>query len=311
MHIPVLLQEVINNLNLKPNDNCLDATVGAGGHAHAMLSCTSPAGKLWGFDRDRTALMLATQELKSFQDRFIAIHDSFANLDLYQEQITKEGPLQAIVADLGVSSMQLDISERGFSFRLSSPLDMRFDQNRGETAADVLNSRSAKDLQTIFSDYGEVRFARTLAQAVVNERKARPFHNSDQLVALVEKVSPFKSFKLRRRIHPATTVFQALRLEVNHELDHLKIFLPKAISLLSAHGRLAIISFHSLEDRLVKNIFKTASLDCICPPEIPQCRCNHRATVKIITKKPIVPTNLEIQNNPRARSAKLRLIEKI
>lgn len=307
-HTPVLLQEVIEGLNLSPDFNCIDGTLGAGGHARAMLERTSPQGRLIGFDRDRTALMLATQELKDFNERFIGIHDSYANIVEHAEELQAVQPIHAILVDLGLSSMQLDIAERGFSFRYSAPLDMRFDQSHGATAADVLNEKREEELVQIFSEYGEVRFSKRLARTIVEQRKDEPFTNTDQLVSVVESIVGGKRVG---KSHPATTVFQALRIAVNDELHQLQMFIPKAIALLTPGGRFAAITFHSIEDRIVKHAFKNATRECICPPEIPECRCDAKASVRIVTKKPITPSEEEIQQNPRARSAKLRIIEKI
>lgn len=307
MHTPVLLQETLDGLELSADMNCIDATVGFGGHAREMLSRTSPNGKLAGFDRDGATLLLATQELKEFKDRFIAIHDSYANIDIHRQRIEAMGPIHGILMDLGLSSIQLDDPERGFAFRFNGPLDMRFDQTSGPTASEVLNTASEGKLADIFYHYGEVRGARKLARAVVASRKEKPFHTTDDLTQLVEKELHFDR---NRRTHPATRVFQALRIEVNHELAQLKKFLPYAVNLLVPGGRLAIITFHSIEDRIVKNTFRLMEKDCVCPPEIPECRCNHESTVSRVTRKPIIPSESEIAENPRARSAKLRIVQK-
>jgi len=306
MHIPVLLQEVLDGLQLHANDRCIDATVGLGGHAQALLEQTSPKGMVIGIDRDRSSLFLAAETLKEFGDRFIAVHDSYAHI-LQHDVVQQLQPFQGIVMDLGVSSYQLDTAKKGFAFRLDGPLDMRFNQDEQiPTAADILNQSAESRLQQIFSEYGEVQQSRRLAHAIVEQRSEQPFEYSSDLIELIERVMPYR----KKRVHPATLVFQALRIEVNQELEQLKQFLPLAIDLLAPGGRCAIISFHSLEDRIVKHFFQKEAKECLCPPEIPECRCQHHARIQLITKKPIIPSEQEIANNPRSRSAKLRIVEK-
>lgn len=305
-HIPVLLQEVVDGLQLQPNTHCLDATVGGGGHARALLEQIAPRGRLIGMDRDRTALLVAAEELEEFGDRFLSIHDSYAYILNHRSQIQDLLPLSGILLDLGLSSIQVDSPERGFSFRYDGPLDMRFQPDAGgATAADLLNSQSEEELRAVFKEYGEEPNAGRIARAIVARRDKQPFQKTNDLVELIQSLS-----RARSRIHPATRVFQALRIAVNHELEHLEQFLPTAVELLASGGRLAIISFHSLEDRMVKQFFKKCSLDCVCPKELPECRCDHRATLKRVTKKPIIASEEEIQQNPRSRSAKLRIAEK-
>lgn len=308
MHTPVLLQEVIEGLALTPGATVIDATVGGGGHARVILEHTAPKGVLIGFDRDRSTLLATVEELESFGERFVGIHDTYANVNAHAERIKTYPPVMGIMADLGLSSIQLDDPERGFAFRYDSPLDMRFDQTQGATAADLLNSQSEEELRMLFREFGEEPAAGRIARAVVHEREQTPFARTVQLVELLERVTPRR---FGQRIHPATRVFQALRIAVNHELEQLQRFLPDALALLAPGGRLCIISFHSLEDRMVKQFFKAESTQCHCPPEIPECRCGHVAQCRLITKKPIVPTEEEANTNPRARSAKLRIIEKI
>jgi len=308
VHTPVLLHEVLSGLNLSPNKNCIDGTVGLGGHAREILKHTAPNGKLIGFDRDQSSLLLAMQNLKEFTNRFIPIHDSYAHVEQHADSIQKVQPIHAILLDLGLSSVQLDLAYRGFSFRFSGPLDMRFDQSRGTTAADILNGTSEEQLVRIFKEYGEEPHAKKIARAIVERRIEQPFHETADLVDVIERSVPIRA--LHMRIHPATRVFQALRIAVNHELEHLSQFLPHALQHLAPGGRFAVISFHSLEDRIVKRFFKNESTECLCPPEIPECRCNHHASIRRITKKPITATEEEIAQNPRARSAKLRIIEK-
>ncbi|MFC1598343.1 16S rRNA (cytosine(1402)-N(4))-methyltransferase RsmH [Patescibacteria group bacterium] len=311
MHVPVLLNEVLDGLNLSPNDSCIDGTVGGGGHAGAILQAISPSGKLIGFDRDQASLAKAAAALEQFGERFIPLHDSYANIADHMDVIAAAGPIKGILLDLGLSSLQLEDRERGFSFQhADAPLDMRFDQaGAQETAADILNTRSSEELKKIFQEYGEVRSSGRLAQAVVKRREEGPFNSVGDLVEVTGKIlRPPRGG--RSRINPATTVFQALRIAVNDELGQLERFLPEALELLEAGGRMAIISFHSLEDRMVKHWFRLVATDCICPPEIPECRCEHKATAEIVTKKPITATEKEIETNLRSRSAKLRIIQK-
>lgn len=308
MHLPVLLQEVIDGLALSPNTHCIDGTVGLGGHAEAILERTVPNGRLIGFDRDRSNLLLAEERLEPFGDRFIGIHDSYANVLHHQQVIDSVGAVGAILLDLGVSSIHVDNPERGFSFRADGPLDMRFDQSHGATAADLLNSQPEEELRMLFKEYGEERAAAKVARAIVQRRTETPFHSTADLAELVERVVGRRP---GQKIHPATRVFQALRIAVNNELDQLQQFIPAAIDLLATGGRIAIISFHSLEDRIVKHTFKEASLDCVCPPELPECRCDHPAKLTLITRSPITATEEEIATNPRSRSAKLRIAQKI
>lgn len=309
-HIPVLYNEVIDGLNLQPNSTIIDATVGGGGHSAGMLERIAPHGIVIGFDRDRSTLNAATQLLhEQFgQERFIPIHDTYAAIDSYAQMLVEHEPIMGIVADLGYSSMQIDDTERGFSFQGNGPLDMRFDQSSGMTAAEFLRLQPEEELQRIFKEYGEIPASRKLAALIVQRRETMPFETVEDLRLFVEDVLPRKRHS---RIHPATQLFQALRIAVNDELRQVSDFLPKAMRFLAPGGRLAIISFHSLEDRIVKHQFRDFITDCICPPEFPECRCDHPAIGRLITKKPIIPSEKEVEENPRARSAKLRIIEKI
>jgi len=306
VHEPVLLQEVIDGLHLSSNINCIDGTVGLGGHAAVILEHIAPEGRLIGFDRDRSNLLLAIEALEQYGDRFVPVHDSYANLS--HHDVVKEMGIGAILLDLGVSSVHLDNPERGFAFRMDGPLDMRFDQTTGPTAADLLNSQPEEELRRILSEYGEERAAARLARAIVQDRQEQPFSGTADFAAMVERVVGRRP---GQKIHPATRTFQALRIAVNKELDQLEEFLPQAIDLLVPGGRIAIISFHSLEDRIVKQAFKLASTECICSVDLPECRCEHVATIKRITRSVITASEEEVEGNPRSRSAKLRIAEKI
>ncbi len=310
-HIPVFLHETLEGLHLSSNVTIIDATLGGGGHTREILKRTAPRGIVIGFDRDAATLHATSAELHTeFGDRFIGIHDSYSNLNYFADELSQHGPITGILADLGYSSIQIDDPSRGFSFHGNGPLDMRFDQTTGKTAAELINTASEETLAQIFRDYGEYPQARKLAQAIATDRKDVPFETVSDLAELVVRLTaPAK--RRQSRVHPATTVFQALRIAVNNEFDHIKQFIPEAMQRLEVGGRLAIITFHSLEDRIVKHAFRDLATDCICPPEIPECRCDHRAIGKQITRKPIIPTEEEITSNPRARSAKLRIIEKI
>jgi 16S rRNA (cytosine1402-N4)-methyltransferase len=305
-HIPVLLEEAIKYLDPKPGENFIDCTLGAGGHARAILEKTTPKGKLLAIDLDIKAIESAKSNLTEFADRILYTNDNFKNL----EKIARESGLEkfdGILLDLGLSSMELADEKRGFSFSKDSFLDMRFGTG-GRTAADILNGYKEADLARIFKEYGEERYARQIARAIVNQRKLEKITNTNQLVKIIEQVYAGKP---RPKINVATKIFQALRIEVNDELNNLKLVLPIALKILNTGGRIAVISFHSLEDKIVKEFFKTETRDCICPPRLPVCQCNHRASLKILTKKAVAPSEKEINNNPRSRSAKLRVAVKI
>lgn len=311
VHTPVLVEETLRALNLKPGDHVIDATVGAGGHAAALLERTAPDGVLLGIDLDASALVHAERVLAPFRGRYLLTQGNFSELQIiYDRQQVCRQP-RALLCDLGLSSHELQDASRGFSFQISGPLDMRFaaDAAHPLTAAKILASWTKENLQEMFENLGEERFARQIAEAIVHERAARPIQTTDQLAQLVWDVVP-PAYR-NRRIHPATKIFQALRISVNLELTALKTFLPQAVDILQPGGRLAIISFHSLEDRIVKRYFQRESRGCVCPPDFPECRCGHTPRLKIITQKPILPSQREIQTNPRSRSARLRCAEKL
>jgi 16S rRNA (cytosine1402-N4)-methyltransferase len=300
-HIPVLYQSVLEYLSVKPGGCYLDGTVGAGGHAAAILEASAPHGRLLAMDRDPAALSFAGRRLSRFGDRVILLHASYAEMT---EQAPRLGfaPLDGILLDLGLSSRQLDDPARGFAFRHDGPLDMRFDPNDEQTAGVLVNELPADQLADILYRYGEERDSRRIARLIV---AARPLHTTGQLASVV-------SSAVRRRtgIDPATRVFQALRIAVNRELEALSEGLPQAVRLLRPGGRLVIIAFHSLEDRIVKRFFRRESRDCVCPPEQPACTCQHQATLNILTRKPIRPSPGEVERNPRCRSARMRAAER-
>lgn len=281
----------------------MDCTVGAGGHAWGILQACEPDGLLLGFDVDTYALQLARKHLESFSNRATLVHSSFTNLSKELNAVGWQ-MVDGILLDLGISSMQLDIPERGFSFRKDALLDMRFDLRNPMRAIDLVNNLSEKELADLLYTFGEERRSRQVARAIV---QSRPLETTHQLASVVAKTTSSG----RKRMHPATRTFQALRIAVNQELDALREVLPQAISSLNPKGRLAVISYHSLEDRIVKHYLRNESKDCICPPKQPICDCGHTASISIITKRPIRPQDGEIERNPRARSARLRVIEKL
>jgi len=302
-HQPVLYQETLNIFQPKSTGIYVDGTLGAGGHAFGILETSSPTGRLIGLDLDGQAISIARKRLAVFGKRVTILNESYANIrhNLQNLGITC---VTGILLDLGLSSMQLDTAQRGFSFIKEAPLDMRFDRSAGKTAAELVNNLKVEEIAEILFEYGEEPRAREIAKAIIQNR---PIHTTAQLAYLISGV--YRGY--RSRIHPGTRSFQALRIAVNNELETLKKGLAEGINSLCKGGRIAVISFHSLEDRIVKQYFRRESKDCICPPEQPVCTCAHKAAVRLVTKKPIVPKNEEIEGNPRARSAKLRAVEKI
>ncbi|MEK7598478.1 MAG: 16S rRNA (cytosine(1402)-N(4))-methyltransferase RsmH [Patescibacteria group bacterium] len=330
IHKPVLLKEAVEGLNLKKDAVVVDATLGGGGHSIAILKKIGVRGKLIAIDADENALeRFKIQSSKSqipnkFQflkskdiqpvinwqpkaDNFL-VKDNFANLKNILGGLGVE-TVDAVLADLGYSSDQLEDVERGMSFLSDAPLDMRLDQNGVLTAKEIVNGYAQNELEKILKIYGEEKFAKSIARKIVEYRKNKAIETTLELARIIESAVSEK-YK-HGKISPATKTFQAIRIEVNQELENLEKFIPQAIDILATGGRLGIISFHSLEDRIVKNIIRENARGCICPPNFPQCRCGHKAKVKIITKRPIVPDEIEIKENPRARSAKLRIAEKI
>ncbi|HEU0004662.1 MAG TPA: 16S rRNA (cytosine(1402)-N(4))-methyltransferase RsmH [Terriglobia bacterium] len=303
IHLPVLLEEVLNFLRPERGGLFVDATIGLGGHAQALLTAGNQV-ELLGIDRDAEALLRANGRLVDFQGRYYLAHANFAEIG---EIAAQKGvrSCQGILADLGVSSLQFDSADRGFSFQREGPLDMRMDREAELTAGEVVNHYSEKDLANLIFNYGEEHRSRSIARAIV---AARPIHSTKTLAEVVCRALHARGY---RRIHPATRTFQALRIFVNDELGRLPLFIHSAVDLLSSGGRLAIISFHSLEDRIVKETFRLLSHECVCPPGILQCQCRQKKLLKLLTKKPAVPSEAEISRNPRARSAKLRVAERI
>jgi len=304
-HEPVLYHEIILALSPRSPGCYVDATVGAGGHAWGILKACSPDGQLLGLDVDPQALALASQRLAIFGGRCILRQASYTTL---REQIQRVGWTEVcgIVFDLGVSSMQFDTPGRGFSFQAEGPLDMRFNPTQKVTADDLINHLPEEELADLLWRYGEERHARQIAQAIY---RARPLHTTLELAEVVRRAS--RRRKGTTRIDPATLTFQALRIAVNQELQALESALPQAVEALAPGGRLAVISFHSLEDRIVKQFFRRESRDCICPPEQPTCTCRHKACIREISRHVRKADQNEIQANPRSRSARLRIAEKL
>lgn len=308
-HVPVLLHEVIEHLQVESNHNYIDGTLGAGGHAQEILKANSPQGKLLGIDLDEDALQIARKRLESFGDRAILVRGSYTEMDKLAHENGIED-VHGVLLDLGMSSMHIDSSGRGFSFQKDEPLDMRFGKGSGiVTARDIVNGYAEKDLVRIFKEYGQERYARKIATTIVTLRKESLIETTQDLVSIVEQSVPRS--QLYRPTHCATKVFQALRIETNDEFTVVHNVLYTAVDVLAVGGRLAVITFHSLEDTLVKKVFKELSINCICPPDFPVCACDTRAKIKIINKRVIIPTEKEVSLNPRSRSAKLRIVEKI
>lgn len=301
-HIPVLYDQVLESLALTSAGRYIDGTVGSGGHAWGILEGSSPDGQLLGLDADPAALEVARERLAGFGDRVTLVHANFEAL----AAVAKEhgfDTVDGILLDLGLSSMQLADATRGFSFQEEGPLDMRFDTRQSRTAADLVNTLPADELADILWRYGEERYSRRIARAIVDER---PVNTTQALVDIIERAVP-----TRGKVHPATRTFQALRIATNDELGALERTLPQAVELLAPDGRLAVISFHSLEDRIVKHFFREAEQDCVCPPELPVCMCDHEPTLRVLTRKPVMPASEEVERNPRSRSAKLRIAARL
>jgi 16S rRNA (cytosine1402-N4)-methyltransferase len=299
-----LFDEAMAALQVRPSGRYIDATLGLGGHARGILERSAPDGRLLGLDADPRAVELAARRLSEFGKRALVAAANFAELE---RVATTHGftPVDGILFDLGISSMQLAQAERGFSFQYDGPLDMRFDPAQPTTAADLVNRLSADELADIFHRFGEERRARPLTRAIVAAREQEPIRTTGRLAAVVRRAVP----RGAGRIDPCTRAFQALRIAVNRELEGLETVLPQALELLRPGGRLAVISFHSLEDRIVKTFMAREARGCVCPPSVPVCVCGHRPRLRVLARKPIVPAPEEGRRNPRSRSAKLRVAE--
>jgi 16S rRNA (cytosine1402-N4)-methyltransferase len=307
-HQPVLGKEVTTYLNCQVGRNYIDCTVGGGGHALRILEKTSPTGRLLGIDWDGTAIRIAEERLKPYQGRFKLVRDNFSNLGRIAEEYGFF-PVDGILADLGISSFQLNNRHRGFSFMADGPLDMRMDERSNTCASDLVNGLPARELEKILRLYGEERWARKISRSIERNRQRSVISSTTKLRDIVHAAVP-TSFH-SRRIDPATKTFMALRIAVNKELENLKNLLCEVPSLIVPGGRVCIISFHSLEDRLVKQHFRIAERGCTCPPDFPQCVCHQEKSLRVLTSKPVLPSRKEISQNPRARSAKLRAAERV
>ncbi len=306
-HKSVLLNETIDALRIKPNGIYVDGTLGGGGHSYEICKRLSDKGRLIGIDQDAAAIEAATERLGEFKDRVTIIRSNYCEM---KRQLNSIGvtAVDGIILDLGVSSYQLDTAERGFTYREDVPLDMRMDQRQARTAKDIVNEYSEMELYRIIRDYGEDRFAKNIAKHIVQARQEKPLETTGELIQAIKAAIPMKVRAVGG--HPAKKTFQAIRIELNNELGVLKDSLDDMVDLLNDEGRLCIITFHSLEDRIVKNHFRTSENPCICPKEFPVCVCGRRSKGKVITRKPILPGEEELEENSRSKSAKLRVFER-
>ena len=307
-HVPIMLDECVLGLNIKEDGVYVDATIGGAGHSIEIAKRLNQNGVLIGIDKDETAVSVSKQRLKDAKCKVIIVHDDFRNIKSILENLNIK-KVDGILADLGVSSYQIDEASRGFSYNKDSELDMRMDKTSSLDAEKVVNTYSEKDLVKILFEYGEERYARQIVRNIIKHRQIKPIKTTLELRKIIEESVP--SFELHKGGSVAKKTFQALRIEVNHELDALGDLLDDMIGLLNKNGRICIITFHSLEDRLVKNKFSVESRDCICDKSLPICVCHHRKSIRIITKKPIVPGEEELKLNSRSSSSKLRIAEKI
>jgi 16S rRNA (cytosine1402-N4)-methyltransferase len=308
VHLPVLAAETLDALAPRPGGRYIDGTLGGAGHTALLLQASAPDGRVLAIDADATALARAAERLPQAvaSGRLLLRHGNFAQLDEFAAA-ADFAPVDGVLLDLGLSSDQLASRERGFSFATPAPLDMRFDTSRGQTAADLVNTLDETELADVLWRYGEERRSRAIARRIVEQRARAPITRTDELARLIAGVVHARP----GGIHPATRSFQALRIAVNDELGSLEAALPRALAVLRAGGRLAVISFHSLEDRIVKQFFQAEARGCICPPELPQCVCGRSPRLRVVTRHPLTATPAELAANPRARSAKLRVAERV
>lgn len=307
-HVSVLLTETIESLNIKSDGIYVDGTLGGGGHSLEICKRLGKNGRLIGIDQDMDAIAAATERLEAYKDRVTIVHSNYKDIDSVLKGLSVSG-VDGIVLDLGVSSYQLDNAERGFTYREDTPLDMRMDQSSLLTAGDIVNNYSETELFRVIREYGEDGFAKNIAKHIVMARQKKPIETTGELNEIIKAAIPAR---VRQGTgHPSKKTFQAIRIELNRELEVLEGSLDKMIELLNPGGRLSVITFHSLEDRIVKNIFRKNMNPCICPPGFPVCTCGRKPTGKIITRKPIVPGEQELECNKRAKSSKLRVFEKM
>lgn len=306
-HKSVLLEETVDELNIRPDGIYVDGTLGGGGHSYEICKRLSSAGRLIGIDQDAAAIEAATEHLGEFKDRVTIIRSNYCEM---KQQLNRIGvtSVDGIILDLGVSSYQLDTAERGFTYREDAPLDMRMDQRQSKTARDIVNEYSEMELYRVIRDYGEDKFAKNIAKHIVQARQQKPLDTTGELIQVIKAAIPMKVRAVGG--HPAKRTFQAIRIELNNELGVLENTLDDMIELLNDKGRLCIITFHSLEDRIVKTRFKTNEDPCTCPREFPICVCGKKSKGRVITRKPILPGEIELEENSRSKSAKLRVFER-
>lgn len=307
-HYSVLLNETIEQLDIKENGIYVDGTLGGGGHANAVLQRLGDGGRLIGIDQDAAAIQAAGERLAPFGDKVTVVRSNYSAMPQVLEDLGIHG-VDGIVLDLGVSSYQLDTVERGFTYREDTVLDMRMDQRQTKTARDIVNDYAETELFHMIRDYGEDKFARNIAKHIVAAREKKPIETTGELNDIIRAAIPAKV--RAKGGHPSKKTYQAIRIELNHELDVLKNTLGQMIDLLNDHGRICVITFHSLEDRIVKNIFNTSEKPCTCPPSFPVCVCGKKSKGKVISRKPILPSEEELTVNSRSKSAKLRVFERI
>ena len=306
-HVSVLLHETVDGLNVRPDGIYVDATLGGGGHAYEVCSRLNDKGRFIGIDQDADAIKAAGERLAGFGEKVTIIRSNYRDMKPQLQSIGVDR-VDGIVIDLGVSSYQLDTAERGFSYRVDAPLDMRMDQRQKMTAKDIVNDYSEAELYRVIRDYGEDRFAKNIAKHIVAERGKGPVETTEQLNEIIRHAIPMKIRKAAG--HPSKRTFQAIRIELNHELDVLKDSLDDMIDMLNPGGRICIITFHSLEDKIVKSSFRKNENPCICPSHFPVCVCGRTSKGKVVTRKPILPSKEEMESNSRSKSAKLRIFER-
>lgn len=307
-HASVLLNETIDSLNIKPDGIYVDGTLGGGGHSFEICKRLGDGGRLIGIDQDLDAIAAATERLQPYKDKVTIVHSNYQDIDSVLKGLSISG-VDGIVLDLGVSSYQLDNVDRGFTYREDTPLDMRMDQTQPMTAKDIVNDYSEMELYRVIRDYGEEQFAKNIAKHIVRARSDKPIETTGELNEIIKAAIPAK---LRQGTgHPSKKTFQAIRIELNHELDVLEQSLDTMIKWLNPGGRLSIITFHSLEDRIVKTIYRRNMNPCTCPPSFPVCTCGKVSMGRVVTRKPIVPSEQELADNKRAKSSKLRVFERI
>lgn len=307
-HISVLLDETIENLNIKPDGIYVDGTLGGGGHSYQIAKRLSNKGRLIGIDQDEDAICAAKERLAEFADRVTIVRNNYCNIKQVLEELEID-KVDGIVLDLGVSSYQLDTAERGFSYMEDAPLDMRMDRRQEKTARDIVNEYSEFELYRIIRDYGEDKFAKNIAKHICMRRKEKPIETTYELAEVIKAAIPMKVRAVGG--HPAKKTFQAIRIELNKELEVLDDSIDTMVDLLRDEGRICIITFHSLEDRIVKTRFKNCENTCTCPPDFPICVCGNKPKGRVVTRKPIVPSEQEIQMNKRSKSSKLRVFERV